>query len=177
MKKAFLLVMILGFWAFGATAQEKENDRHEETEERPFQKAGKLPAFNIMQMDSSTIFNTYNIPEGRKVIIMLFSPECKHCKAEMEELLGGMDRLEDVDFYLVTPFHDMSAIKRFYKEHHLSDFKNIKLVGRDYEFFYHDYYKVKVIPDLALYDEHKKLVKLFEGETSVKELTRYTRER
>jgi thiol-disulfide isomerase/thioredoxin len=137
---------------------------------KPYQKYPTLPAFNIRLMDSATIFNTYNIPEGKPIAIMLFSPDCGHCKRTIKALIKGMDSIKDIQFYLVTGFHDMSAIRQFYEEHHLARYDNIKVVGRDYEFFFVDFYKTKFVPDIALYDAHKKLVKLIEGETNASEV-------
>jgi len=140
---------------------------------KPYQKYPTLPAFNIKLMDSATIFNTYNIPEGKPIAIMLFSPDCSHCKRTIKSLIKGMDSIKDIQFYLVTGFHDYAAIRAFYEEHHLSRYENIKVVGRDYEYFFIDYYKTKFVPDIALYDAHKKLVKLIEGETTASEVYKY----
>ncbi len=141
---------------------------------KPYQKSTKLPVFNIQLMDSATIFNTYNIPKGKKTALMLFFPDCKHCKRTMKNLIAGMDSLKDVQFYLMTSVHSMTELKKFYEEHHLADFENIKIVGRDYEFFFAPYFGTRVVPDIAIYDENKKFVKLFEGETTVKQLYEYT---
>ena len=84
-----------------------------------------------------------------------------------------MDSLKNVDFYIVTAYSLVSEIKKFYDEYHLGDYPNIKVVGRDYEFFYHEFYRVKFVPDLALYNGKKKLVKFFEGEASVAEIYEY----
>ena len=81
-----------------------------------------------------------------------------------------MDSIKNIQFYLVTSTHSMTEIKEFYASHHLADYKNIHVVGRDYEFFYFTYYGTKFVPDIALYDEHKKLVKLIEGETNASEV-------
>ena len=119
------------------------------------------------------IFNTYNIPAGKKTMIVFFSTDCKHCQALMRHLTKAMDSLENVQFYMVTPVHSMTDLRNFYAKYHLADYKNIQLVGRDYEFFFGTFYGIKVVPDLALYDEHKKLIKLFEGDVSVSEIYQY----
>ena len=136
----------------------------------PYQKYPTLPAFNIRMMDSVTIFNTYNIPKGKPTLIVLFSPDCKHCKAMTRQLLKGMDSLKGIQIYMITPMHSMTAIRNFYEEFHLGDYPEIKLAGRDYEFFFHDFYGTKLVPDLVLYDERKKLIKLFEGNTTVADI-------
>jgi hypothetical protein len=141
---------------------------------KPYQKYPELPAFNILLQDSSTIFNTYNIEEGQPVAIMFFDPECKHCRHTMAALLPGMDSIKNVRFYLVTPQHNVTALRNFYKEFRLADYKNIEVVGRDYEFFFITNYGTKNLPDVALYDAQKKLITLIEGEFTASDIYRYT---
>lgn len=140
----------------------------------PYMKFRSLPAFNIMLSDSATIFNTYNIPKGKPVALMLFDPECKHCKDLTRKLTENMDSLKDIQFYMFTAAHSMTAIRKFYEDFHLANYSNIKVIGRDYEFFFHEYYGVKFVPDIALYDSNKKLIKLFEANATVKDLYEYT---
>jgi hypothetical protein len=129
-----------------------------------------LPAFNILELDSSTILNTYNIPSGRVTALVLIDPGCKHCIRSVKNLVAGMDSVKNMDFYIVSPVHSMQALRDFYAEYHLAGQKNIKVIGRDYEFFFIGYYGVKSFPDVVLYDEHKKLVKFREGEFTATDL-------
>jgi thioredoxin-related protein len=175
MRKIFLHCLLLILLHAQLYAQEHKEPVASDTALKPYQKFPKLPAFNIRLMDSVTIYNTYNIPEGRKTILLFFSPDCKHCQALFRDLTKNMDSLKKVDFYIMSPIHDMQMIRDFYKEYHLADFKNIKVIGRDYEYFFITYYGVKSFPDMALYDEHKKLNKLFEGDIPLKELYGYVR--
>ncbi len=136
----------------------------------PYQKYPTVPAFNIRLRDSVTVFNTYNIPAGEPIGIIFFDPDCKHCKHTLKNLFSNMDSVKDVQFYMITPVHDMSKLRGFYEEHHLADFKNIKIVGRDFEFFFFTYYRARSLPDIALYDEHKKLIKIIEGEFTASDI-------
>ncbi len=177
MKNIFSLIALtclLSISAYGQKKHKGEDTATQKTDSLPYQKYPTLPAFNIMLRDSVTIFNTYNIPEGRPTLLMLFDPDCKHCKAEIRRLLDGMDSLKEIRFYLVTSVHDFKRIRDFYDEYHLGDYKNIEVVGRDYEYFFITYYGVKFVPDLVLYDTHKNLVKFFEGHVTVEELYRLT---
>ncbi len=175
MRKLFLAAALLNLITLNLLAQnevKKAEDAQTDTL-RPYQKYPMLPAFNIRLTDSVTIFNTYDIPEGKPTALMLFAPDCKHCKRTINALLKGIDSIKNIQFYLVTAAHSMTEIRNFYDEHHLADYKNIKVVGRDYEFFFFSYYQTKFVPDIALYDEHKKLVKLIEGETNASEVYKY----
>ncbi|MCD6013520.1 MAG: alkyl hydroperoxide reductase/Thiol specific antioxidant/Mal allergen [Flavipsychrobacter sp.] len=133
---------------------------------KPYQKNPMLPAFNIMLMDSATIFNTYNIPAGKVTAMVFFDPTCKHCKSSIGGLMQGMDSVKDVQFYFFTLLHDYKEIRNFYEKYKMAEHPNIKAMGRDYEFFFVEHYRVLNLPDVALYDGRKKLIKLLEGDFS-----------
>lgn len=140
----------------------------------PYKKYPTLPAFKILEMDSTTIFNTYNIPKGKPTVLMLFSPDCDHCQHLTEKLTKGMDSLKDIQFYMVTPVSSMTELREFYNKNHLADYKNIAVVGRDYQFFFFSFYGARFVPYLAIYDKHKKLIKAMDSNLSVKELYELT---
>jgi hypothetical protein len=147
----------------------------QKVEEVPtYQKYPALPAFNILLTDSSTIFNTYNLPAGTPVVLMLFDPECKHCRDLTRMLVASMDSLKDVNFCLVTANHDMQAIRRFATDLKLEGIKNIVALGQDYEFFFLSFYKVSHVPDLAVYNADKKFVALLQNKTTIEELYKLT---
>ncbi len=79
-----------------------------------------------------------------------------------------MDSLSQIEFYFFSARHDLSMIRVFAETYKLNQYPNIKIVGMDTEFFFFSFYKVKFVPDLALYDSKKKLIKLLEGEFTVK---------
>jgi len=184
MKRFFLLsvLLITAYTAIYAqdkkevvTKEEKAIKDEKATDTlKPYQKYPKLPAFNIREMDSVTIFNTFNIPKGKKTMIVFFSLDCKHCQALMRELTKKMDSLSNIQFYMITPMHSMTDLRAFFVKYHLGDYKNIVMVGRDYEFFFGTFYGIKVVPDLALYDENKQIIKLFEGDTKISEIYKYS---
>ena len=176
MKNLLLMVALVGLVA-NVRAQEKQETKSKPVpvaDSLPYQKYPTLPAFNIMLTDSSTIVNTYNIPEGKPTLIMFFDPECSHCQAVTKILLNNMDSLKDIRFYMITSVHNFDKIRTFYNDYHIADYTNIEVFGRDYEYFFITYYGVKFVPDMVLYDGHKKLVKFFEGHVSVTELYNLT---
>lgn len=170
MRTLLLTIALLLTGMAGIQAQDKPGQKTDTIDTLPYLKYPRLPAFNILLTDSSTIFNTYNIPKGRPVMLMLFDPDCSHCKDEMKALLRGMDSLKDVRIYLVTTVHSISAIKQFYNDFHLADYQQIEAIGRDYEFFFVTYYGAKFVPDIVLYDENKQLIQLYERHATVANL-------
>jgi thiol-disulfide isomerase/thioredoxin len=170
MNRIFLaLAVFFCFMANCLHGQEKTDVPAKDTV-LPYRQYPTLPAFNILMMDSTTIFNTYNIPTGGPIALFFFSTDCGHCKRTTRRLIDSMEMLTDIRFYMITPVHSMTELRNFYTEFHMERYENIKLVGRDYEFFFGTFYKTRYVPDVALYDGQKKLIKLIEGETTAKQI-------
>ncbi len=156
MKKLLLLLLVLG--GFNAVAQKvvplKDNP------DAPYLKYKDLPAFDVVDMRTRDTFSTFNIPKGRPILIIYFAPECDHCKKMLDALLPEMDKLKNVDVYMMT-FMPLIALEIFNNGYHLEKYPNIKMVGQDYKMFFPPFYGVSNVPDIVLYDKNKKFVKLW----------------
>lgn len=177
----FLLAFAISFsCVLTVAAQQQDNIRkfpspNTNRDSLPYKLKPVLPQFRIMLTDSSTIFNSVSIPEGRPIVLMLFSPVCEHCSEAMASLLKDMDRLKDIRFYLISTVQSMTAIRKFYNDLDLGKYKNIEAIGWDFDYFYMENYFTLSVPDFAVYDKNKKLIKLFEVEMSAQQLYDCTR--
>jgi thiol-disulfide isomerase/thioredoxin len=120
-----------------------------------------LPTFNLLLADSTTWFNTKNIPEGKPTVLISYSPRCPYCRAQMEEIVEDIDKLKEIQFYLITtyPFQEM---KHFYAQYKLNKYNNI-ISGRDTANFLANYFEATAVPYLAIYGKEKKLKEVFVG--------------
>jgi thiol-disulfide isomerase/thioredoxin len=150
MKYAWLLIVLLG----QCGCREKEVPLRTGMEGKP------IPAFNLLLADSTTYFNTANIPTGKQIVLYYFSPSCPYCKAQMTEIIADIKSLKDIQFYIFTS-STFAAFKNFYKRFKLDAYPNI-VAGVDYEGFFQDYYKVTGVPYLALYKHNKTLAQVFD---------------
>ncbi|MBA3828753.1 MAG: hypothetical protein H0X33_07435 [Taibaiella sp.] len=129
----------------------------------------EMPAFNIRKLDSVSVFNTYNIPKGKAVVLMLFMPECEHCQKMTERLIAGMDTVKNINFYLFSPA-PLFRVREFYAKYHLAKYKNIILAGECIEDTYAMYYKARAVPYLTIYDRNKKYLRSFESTANLAEM-------
>ena len=162
MKTATLILLLLA--PFFACAQD---------EDAPYLKNPVLPGFSILKQDSTSWITEKNLRTGAPVIVMLFSPDCDHCKEQTEILLDNMDKLQHVDIVMTT-FQPISKIKEFQRKYRLGIYKNIYL-GRDVKFFFAPFYRIKYAPFLAIYNRQHKLVKTFEGDTKFSKLLEWVK--
>ena len=152
MKTSFTIISLL--FSFFLNAQT-------DSLQPPYKRFPTPPPFKLLKTDSSTFFTKADLKKKTPLLIMVFSPDCDHCKHETEELIKNIDRFKKIQILLTTwlPFDQM---KKFYEEFQLSRFENIT-VAWDKSFFFVPFYALKNLPFLAFYDKEGKLISVFEG--------------
>jgi len=171
MKRIFLALLV-GIFCFSFSAMAQQEPVKDTT--LPYKKYPTLPAFSILMMDSVKQFNTYNIPEGKPTMLVMFSPECDHCQRFVKDMMANMDSLNNVQIYMIT-FLTLPSLRAFYAKNEWKKYKNIT-AGKDHKYFFMDFYKPKSVPFIIVYDKHKKLVTSFEGNVKITELIAATRQ-
>lgn len=160
--KRLALIIVLVLAAFSLFAQGQTDSLP------PYKKYPTLPAFEILLHDSSSVFNTYDIPKGKPTILMYFSPDCDHCEQMAADILKNMDELGKVQIYMITPM-SLSVLQKFYQKLELSKYKNI-VAGKDHQFFFTDFYQAKYVPYIVIYDKHKQVLATWDGDAKIKDI-------
>ena len=161
MKQLYRLLLIGCF--FSCTNSVKNQDSQFAT----------LPSLNLLLLDSATKINTQNATNEKQTILMYISPDCEHCHNLTTDLLKNMQRLKDIQIYMLTPM-PLTDLKHFYNDFHLGDYKNIT-VGRDYGFSFDKIYNAPTFPCTVIYNKEKKLVKMYRSEVSIDKIVAATR--
>jgi len=125
----------------------------------------KLPAFNVLLMDSITTLNTREISTGSPVIFFYFNPNCPYCRAEVEEIKSGIKSLSNIKFYMLSNFPH-SDIKNFYNNFELKKYSNI-VVAQDIDSYFLNYYKADGVPYFAIFDRGNRLKQVLMGKLSI----------
>ncbi|RYY61468.1 MAG: thioredoxin [Chitinophagaceae bacterium] len=144
-----ILSIVLVLFALNATAQA-------DTTSAPYQKFPNNIPLQLLMLDSSTIFTAGSLNEKRPFMVLLFSPECEHCKKATEDIIANIDLFRDIDIIMATPL-PFTEMKEFYTHYKLERFRNI-IMGRDFRFMLPSYYQVKYLPFHAFYGKKKKLI-------------------
>jgi len=167
MKKLLLLLLLLVITGFNATAQKTEALK--ENEDAPYLKYKDLPAFPVLYLNGKDTFSTYNIPKGKPALIIYFSPDCDHCKRMFDAMLPQMDKLKNVNVYVMS-FMPTIALQVFNGTYHLDRYPPIKVIGQDFQFFFPTFYGVSSVPNIALYDKDKQFVKLWKIDVTMDDI-------
>jgi thiol-disulfide isomerase/thioredoxin len=153
--KSTLLFFVLTFFSVSGFAQT------DSTKLPPYQRFPSLPPIQILLSDSSTMYTKAQIPTGKPVLFMIFSPDCSHCQHETEELIAHIDELKDIQIVMIT-FHPLWMMKDFIANYGLAKYSNI-VVGKDVNYITPGFFNISNIPYLAMYTKKGKLIEGFEG--------------
>ena len=127
-----------------------------------------VPPFTITRIPDSTKFVKANLIPNKAVLIMVFSPDCNHCKHEIKEIIENIDLFKNIQIVMASPL-DFHLIKSFYELYKIADYPNITMC-RDYSYFLGDFFKVKNFPAIFLYDKKGKFVQTFDGSVPVQKI-------
>jgi thiol-disulfide isomerase/thioredoxin len=134
----------------------------------PFLQLPNVPSYKLLLMDSSTYTYKYQLKKDQPVIVIYFSPDCEHCQTGTKHITDSMKLFKKVQFVFAS-YAKFLELKKFHEDYGLATFKNI-IYGRDEQFFFPRFYNVRYTPFIAVYDKEGKLVRVFEGGTTVAKL-------
>jgi len=133
----------------------------------PYLRDKHSPAFSLTSVDGKEVTQK-DIPSKYKyTCYIIFSPDCSHCEHEATELSNNADKFKNV-FFIWDSYRDMDLIKKFATKYNLEKQPNI-LIGRDATFTIPTYFRPKMTPFVALYNNGL-LVKVWESGVEVPEL-------
>ena len=154
MRKVFLSAIFF-FSAFFAFTQ--ADSTHQPT----YLRFPTPPPIRLLLTDSVTYFTKENLNKKTATMIMLFNPDCDHCKKETEEILDNISKFKNIQIIMAT-FMPFDMMKEFYQKFNLSNYNNI-VVGKDVNHILVPFYKVSSLPFLAFYNKKHELISVFEG--------------
>ena len=128
----------------------------------------RLPDLPLLTTEGVRI-NTQAV-EG-KVALVLFQPDCDHCQREAEAIRAHLDAFAGYRLYFVT-YAPMADIEQFAQDYRLNEQENIFFAFAEVQPILDNFGSIPT-PSLYLYSDEKKLLKAFEGETSIEEVLEY----
>ena len=120
---------------------------------------GKLPPFQMMQVNNK-LFKAQNLPMGKPILIVYFSPECDRCEIFTKELVEKVSALKNTSIAMVT-YYPVENVSRFVNKFSLNRFANIYVGTEGDSLFLRGYYKIIELPFAALYTKNGGFVKSY----------------
>ena len=131
--------------------------------------AGKLPPFRMMQT-TGNVFKAEDLPMGKPIVIIYFSPECDHCDRLMKELVKQKEEFKKASVAMIT-YLPVEKVLAFEKTYFLKNYSNIYTGTEGNSFFLKNYYQLTEMPFAALYSKEGNLVKSYSKEINLKDLS------
>jgi hypothetical protein len=127
----------------------------------------EVPPFTLLKTDSGLI-TKQGLKKNLPVLLMYFSPDCRHCRHQLEDMLNRINELKKIQIILAT-YRPMEELALFQEKYKLHEYPNIQ-AGRDTKYFIQPFFKIKNLPYLALYNKKGNLITTFEGNVKVDSL-------
>ena len=133
----------------------------------PYLKTKSLPPFSLLSIDS-VAFTQNILDTGKNTLLMLFNPECEHCRNQMARFLS-MPEFYGPNQLVLISIETLEKTKHFYKRYHLRNYPFIHM-GKDFKRFFISYFRAETIPVLAFYNKKNDLVFFKQGDASETEI-------
>lgn len=129
------------------------------TSSRSFPQSGKVPPFQMM-LHNGKIFRARNLPFGKPIIIVYFSPECEECHQFTEGLLKNINDFRNASIAMIT-YMSPDKVKQYVSDFKLEQYPNIYAGTEGNTLFVLNYYRISKFPFVALYNKDGGLIKKY----------------
>jgi thiol-disulfide isomerase/thioredoxin len=123
---------------------------------KTFSQSGKVPPFRMIQANGK-IFKAENLPIGKPIVIIYFSPDCEDCQRLTKELLARINDFKGVSFAMVT-YQPVENVSKYVTKNSLGKYDNIYVGTEGSSLFVKNYYNIMHFPFVALYNKNGDLI-------------------
>lgn len=130
----------------------------------PYKRNPQIPEFSLLKTDGNWLVKQ-QLPEGKPVVFVYFSPDCQHCKTEAKDLAAAKDSVASIQFIWVS-YHPIDRIRDFALKAGLDKQANHSFT-RDPNYKIPSFFRVRFTPFVAVYNAKGQFVEAFEGGADV----------
>lgn len=132
----------------------------------------QLPQFKFYFPSQNKYITDENIHYDGHLIIMLFNPTCSHCEEQAEIFKANIDRAKRSKLLLVAAASMKEYLDYFKNNTRIGDVSKMP-VGLDSSGYLDLTFRYVTLPQLNIYDNNRKLVKVFFGVTTLDSLSAF----
>jgi len=134
-----------------------------------FSQSGKVPPFQMLQ-PGGKVFRAQDLPLGKPIIILYFSPDCEECQALTSEFLRRSAEFSGASIAMVT-YLPIEYVTSYIKKYKLNYYTNIYVGTEGSTLFLKGYYNIEKFPFMALYKKNGDLVKTYYSDHSLDDIS------
>ena len=127
--------------------------------------SAKVPPFKIVQSNGE-VFRAHDLPMGKPIVIIYFSPGCDHCDFLTKELLKRQAEFTNASIIMIT-WQPVEIVAAFVQQYQLAKHRNIYVGTEGTNFFVRNYYKIEHMPFMALYTKNGDFIQQYSNETKL----------
>jgi hypothetical protein len=121
---------------------------------------------------SQPVLTNDDLDSRANLFVMMFNPTCSHCQNETEMLGRNGDLFKKSKIVLLATPNMQPHISDFIKYTHCEQYPFMYL-GIDSSDFTKKAYLYRALPQINVYDKHRKLIKIFTGDVAIDSLKPY----
>lgn len=133
-----------------------------------YQRYPTVPSLQLILEDSVTKYTKANLPKNKALLLMVFSPDCEHCKEEATQIAARQKEFKNIHIVMATPY-PIYRMKEFANNTGVAGVKNI-VVAKDHYYLLPPFFDMRNYPFMALYDDKGDLIKTIQGSTSIENI-------
>ncbi len=118
--------------------------------------SGNIPPFRITQLNGKS-FRAENIPFGKPILIVYFSPDCDDCLNFINSFFDNIKAF-DKAYVVMISYLSLDSITKIYAKYKIGQHGNIAIGVEGVPYFVRNYYNITALPFVALYDKNGKLI-------------------
>ena len=124
-----------------------------------YSQSERVPPFQMI-LHTGKLFRAQNLPMGKHIIIVYFSPECEECHEFTTELLKRIDDFQNASIAMIT-YMPVEKVKPYVADNKLDKYPNIYVGTEGNTLFVANYYNIRQFPFVALYNKNGILLKKY----------------
>ena len=99
--------------------------------------SGKLPPFSMLKADGK-LFRAQDLPMGKPILLVYFSPECDPCAKLMKDFFKQAASFQKASVAFIT-YLPVDRVSKFVKDYKLAQYPNIYTGTEGSTFFVRNY--------------------------------------
>ncbi len=128
----------------------------------------KLPPFRMMQANGK-VFKAEDLPVGKPILLVYFSPDCDHCIKMLRAFFKDATGFKKASLAFIT-FLTLDKVATFEKSYGLKQYPNLYLGTEGTSFFVRNYFKIRELPFVALYNKNGDFIRSYSKDIDWKDL-------
>ncbi len=154
------------FLSYNDTSSNAQPDKKKK---RPKRKKNQI---SISDTSGFSLLTGHDLRNDGNLLIMLFNPTCLHCEDMTFLIEKNIDLFRKTEIVLLASKAMIPYIPDFSERHHLSKYKQM-YIGWDSSGFVDDLFLYQKLPQLNIFDKHRKLLKIYSGEVPIDSLKQF----